>query len=86
MKHTRKLVVQNNAGLHMRPASEIVNLLRDSKSQVFFSFNSQEVNAKSLIGLLSLTAAKGSKISVTIEGEDASETMEKLILAFERQF
>ncbi len=86
MKYTRKLVVKNPSGLHMRPAAEIVNLLRDSKSQVFFSLNSQEVNAKSLIGLLSLTAEKGAKISVTIEGEDATETMEKLILAFERQF
>ena len=86
MKHTRKLTVKNNSGLHMRPAAEIVNLLRDSKSQVFFSLNRQEVNAKSLIGLLSLTAEKGAKISVTIEGEDAAETMEKLIVAFERQF
>jgi phosphocarrier protein len=70
----------------MRPASEIVNLLRDSKSQVFFCLNKQEVNAKSLIGLLSLTAEKGAKIDVRIEGEDAFETLEKLILVFERQF
>ena len=46
MKHMRKLTVKNNSGLHMRPAAEIVNLLRDSKSQVFFSL--KDFNTKLL--------------------------------------
>lgn len=73
-------------GLHTRPATIIVKLLQNSKSDVSFTYKRMTVNAKSILSLLMLAAKKNSRITITIEGEDAPETLEKLIAAFDSQF
>ena len=73
-------------GLHTRPATIIVKLLQNSKSDVSFTYKRMTVNAKSILSLLMLAAKKNSRITITIDGDDASETLEKLIAAFDSQF
>jgi len=78
--------VKNKLGLHTRPATVIVKLLQNSKSDVIFKHKKDEVNAKSILSILMLAAQRNSKITIEVEGEDAKETLEKLVQAFENQF
>ncbi len=78
--------VKNKLGLHTRPATVIVKLLQESKSDVFFTHKEETINAKSILSILLLAARKNSKITISVEGDDADKTMEKLLGAFENQF
>lgn len=73
-------------GLHTRPATVIVKLLQSSKSDISFTYKRLKINAKSILSLLMLAAKKNSTITVTVNGEDAEEIMNKLAEAFESQF
>lgn len=73
-------------GLHTRPATNIVKLLQFCKSDVFFTYKKETINAKSILSILMLAAKKNSNITITVEGDDADETMNKLIYAFENHF
>lgn len=86
MKLTRKVRVKNALGLHARPATVIVKLLQGTSSDVFFTYRKETVNARSIMSILMLAASKNSSITVVVDGEDASETMQKIIDAFENQF
>ncbi|MBI5345682.1 MAG: HPr family phosphocarrier protein [Chlamydiae bacterium] len=86
MRLIQKLKVKNELGLHIRPATAIVKLLQNTKSSVFFGYNNQMVNARSIMHILMLAAKKNSQIQVVIEGSDAKETMNLLIKAFEKGF
>lgn len=85
-KIERYLQLKNDLGLHVRPATVIVKLLSTVQSQVTFTYKKQRVNAKSILGILMLAAEKNAKIRITIEGEDAEETMNRLQHAFETHF
>lgn len=86
MKLVRKVRVKNALGLHTRPATCIVKLLQNYKSDVNFVYKRESINAKSILSILMLAAGKNSQITVTIEGEDAQEVMELLTIAFETSF
>lgn len=86
MKLVRKLRVKNSLGLHTRPATVIVKLLQDCKCDVNFSHKRDSVNAKSIMSILMLAACKNSQIVVTVDGEDAENTMAKIVSAFEDGF
>lgn len=73
-------------GLHTRPATVIVKLLQNVKSKVEFTCKRETINAKSILSILMLAAKKNSNITITCEGEDADETMDLLVEAFENQF
>jgi phosphocarrier protein HPr len=85
-KLTCKVQVKNRLGLHTRPATNIVRLLQNCKSDVYFTHKQETINAKSILSILMLAARKNSKITIVVEGEDANDTMEKLKEAFENQF
>lgn len=86
MKLICKVEVKNRLGLHTRPATVIVKLLQNCKSEVKFTHKREKINAKSILSLLMLAARKNSKITIEVNGEDADTTMEKLVEAFENQF
>lgn len=86
MKLSRKVKVKNALGLHARPAMVIARLLQKSRSKVFFTFHEETINAHSIMSVLMLAANKNSQILVTVEGEDAQETMDSLVEAFDNQF
>lgn len=86
MKLNCKIKVKNALGLHARPATVIVKLLQNTSSAVSFTYKKETVNARSIMSILMLAAPKNSQIVVTIEGEDAEDTMNKLVEAFESEF
>ncbi len=78
----KEMEIINKLGLHARASSKLVQLANRYKSKITIKFNNSEVNAKSLLGLLTLAASKGSKIVVIAEGDDeekAINAIEKLI-------
>jgi len=85
-KVVNKVVVRNPMGLHTRPATSIVKLLQHCKSDVYFTYKKETVNAKSILSILMLAVKQNSRITITVEGEDAPVTMEKLIQAFQKEF
>ncbi|MBS0629768.1 MAG: HPr family phosphocarrier protein [Verrucomicrobia bacterium] len=87
MKQLQKRVkVKNPLGLHARPASVIARLLQKSKSKVLFTFHEETINARSIMSVLMLAANQNAQILITIEGDDAQETMDSLVEAFNNQF
>lgn len=86
MKVTEKLPVINKLGLHLRAAAELVKVANKFKSQVFVHHGLQNVNAKSLMGLMTLAAAKGTELEFAIEGEDAKEAMAAMKQLFASKF
>ncbi len=72
---TEELRIVNTLGLHARPAARLVQTVLPFKSEVYISINGHRVNAKSIMGLLTLAAGQGSRLVVTCSGVDASEAM-----------
>lgn len=72
-------VVQNDRGLHTRPATEIVKCVTYFKADIKLTYQKNEANAKSLLGILMLAAAKGSKIGVVAQGEDAEKAVAAIL-------
>ena len=85
-KLIQRVQVKNAMGLHTRPATMIVMLLQNCKSNVFFTHRRETVNAKSILSILMLAASRNSKITITVEGDDADVTMSSLVKAFENHF
>lgn len=86
MKLVNKVRIKSAQGLHTRPATVIVKLLQNCKSHVTFTYKKESINAKSILSILLLAAKKNSSITITVDGDDASETMDRLLLAFETNF
>lgn len=86
MKLINKVRVKNTQGLHTRPATVIVKLLQNCKSDVIFTYKKESINAKSILSILLLAAKKNSSITITVDGEDANDTMDKLVYAFDSGF
>ena len=70
-KYTGRFIVVNEKGLHTRPSTELVKCAAGFSAKVNLIYRDLTVNAKSLLGILMLAAARGSKITVEAEGEDA---------------
>lgn len=86
MKVSCKVKVKNAQGLHVRPASVIVQILQGCSSSVHFTCRKETVNAKSIMSLLTLAASKNSSILIEVEGEDAEDIVSRLLTAFQNQF
>ncbi len=86
MKIVRKVKVKNPLGLHTRPAATIVKLLQPRKSSVYFTYKNETINARSIMSILMLAAKKNAQIEISVEGEDAEQTMHHLVMAFEQEF
>ncbi len=82
----RSFVVVNTLGLHARAAAQLVQTANRFGSQVHVEKDGVTVNGKSIMGVLTLAAAKGSSIALTVEGEDAAEAMEALSRLVEAGF
>ena len=83
MKIVRQVKVKNELGLHIRPAATIVKILQLSKSTIHFTCNNETINARSIMSILTLVAKKNTKITITVEGDDAKNTMKNLVEAFD---
>lgn len=81
----KKLTVKNKQGLHARPAAIFVQTANKFDSRITIRRDREEVNGKSIMGILMLGAEKGTQIVVEVEGEDAHQAITELerILASE---
>lgn len=86
LKLVKKMRIKNDLGLHTRPATIIVQSLRNCKSQVSFTYKKETVNAKSILSILMLAVQKNALLTITVVGVDAEETMGKLVTVFEENF
>ena len=78
-KFTDAFIVINEKGLHTRPSTELVKCASAFKSRVSLHYQDLSVNAKSLLGILMLAAARGAKITVEAVGEDAEQAVKSII-------
>jgi phosphocarrier protein HPr len=79
----REVEIINKLGLHARPCSKFVKLTATFKCDVWVSKDDENVNGKSIMGLMMLAAGQGSKLTITCNGADAADAIEaiaKLIL------
>ncbi len=74
----KKLVIKNKMGLHARPAALFVQIANKFDSKITITKDDQEVNGKSIMGILMLAAEKDSVILITAYGRDAEEAIEEL--------
>ena len=81
-----ELVIVNTLGMHARPAATLVQNVLQYDSDITIQKNGRRVNAKSIMGLLTLAAAQGSRVEVTCSGPDAQEAMEAVRSLFESGF
>ena len=78
MRVEKEIVVKNRTGLHARPAAIFVQLANKYESDITIVKENQEVNGKSIMGILMLAAEKGAKITIIADGDDAEEALEQL--------
>jgi len=74
----KELVVHNKMGIHARPAAMIVRITNKFKADVFVEKDDEQVNGKSIMGLMMLAAGKGSKVMLEAEGGDADAALAAL--------
>ncbi len=82
----KEVEIINNAGLHTRPAATIVKIAAKFNSDFFINKDGMHINGKSIIGVMTLAAEKGSKLKLTFDGDDEKEAAEAIVDYFERGF
>jgi len=83
---SNEVKILNQLGIHARPAALIVKASSRFISTITIEKDGNSVSGKSIMGLMTLEASFGSKLRVTIEGEDAEEAMDELIRLFNSRF
>jgi phosphocarrier protein len=82
----KELLVQNKMGIHARPAAMIVRITNRYKCDVFVEKEEEQVNGKSIMGLMMLAAGKDSKVKFIATGDDAAPMLTELETLFARKF
>jgi phosphocarrier protein len=80
------ITISNRAGIHARPAALLVQITKDFKSNVYFEKDEDRINAKSIMGIITLGAAYGTELKIIAEGEDEQDAVKKLVRLFESKF
>jgi phosphocarrier protein HPr len=83
---TKEVKIINDAGLHTRPAATIVKLASKFKSDFFIHRDGLKINGKSIIGVMTLAAVKGSTLTLTFDGEDEEDAAKTIVDFFNRGF
>ena len=74
----KELIINNKLGLHARPAAMFVKLANQFDAEIWVGHDDEEVNGKSIMGLMMLAAASGTQISIRAEGGDAPAAISAL--------
>ena len=75
----RKVIVENETGLHARPAASLVQFVKNYSGEVKIIKDGKEANAKSIFNVMSLGIAKGTEITLVVEGEDEEKFADELV-------
>lgn len=82
----KDVVVQNQVGLHARPATFFIQKANEFKSSIWVEKEERRVNAKSLLGVLSLGIVGGTQIRIIADGSDEATAAEELVRLVETGF
>ncbi|MGH9382276.1 MAG: HPr family phosphocarrier protein [Thermoanaerobaculia bacterium] len=82
----RELEIRNRLGLHARAAARLVHITAPFTSSVTLAQNGEEVDAKSILGVLLLAAPQGSRVIVRCDGDDESRAMRAIVDLFDDRF
>lgn len=83
---TKEVVIANRAGIHARPAAMIVKAANKFKSDITFTKDDEVVNAKSIMGIITLAATYQTTLILKAEGPDEQEAVDAISNVFERKF
>lgn len=83
---SRNVTIQNNVGLHARPATFFIQKANSYKSSIWVEKEDRRVNAKSLLGVLSLGIVKGMTITLIADGPDEADALEGLAALIDTGF
>ena len=82
----KDVLVQNQVGLHARPATFFIQKANEFKSSIWVEKDERRVNAKSLLGVLSLRIVGGTSIDIIADGSDEQEAVDSLVALVESGF
>jgi phosphocarrier protein HPr len=77
-KVEKEVTIVNRLGLHARPAAMFVRIASRHRAEIWVSKEGEEVNGKSIMGLMMLAAGQGSKLRIRCDGPDADKALEEL--------
>ena len=77
-KCSKDLVILNALGMHARPSARFVKVSNRYRADIWVEKDGEQVNGKSIMGLMMLAAGQGSKLHVTAEGPDAEKALDDL--------
>lgn len=84
--YSKNVTVQNQVGLHARPATFFIQKANEFKSTIWIEKDERRVNAKSLLGVLSLGIVGGTEIKVIADGHDEEAAVNGLVALVESGF
>ncbi len=85
-KIEKEVTIINRLGLHARPAAMFVRISSRYRSEVWVEKEGEQINGKSIMGLMMLAAGQGSKLLIRCEGPDADKVMEELEELIRKKF
>ncbi len=83
---SKEVVINNQVGLHARPATFFIQKANEFKSSIWVEKEDRRVNAKSLLGVLSLGIVKGTPVTIIADGADENEAIEMLSALIDADF
>lgn len=86
MTQVREVEIINKLGLHARASAKLTKLASQFKCEVWVTRNNRRVNAKSIMGIMTLAASKGSRIQIETVGDDEVEAMVAIIALVDNYF
>ncbi len=85
-KFEREVTIVNRLGLHARPAAMFVRIATRYRAEAWVEKEGEQVNGKSIMGLMMLAAGQGSKLHIRAEGSDAAEAVRDLEALIKTRF
>ena len=85
-KVQKEITILNKLGLHARPAAMFVRAANKHRAEIWVEKDGEQVNGKSIMGLMMLAAGQGTKLILSAEGVDAEKAIQELELLVEKRF
>jgi phosphocarrier protein len=83
---TQTITICNRAGIHARPAALLVQATKDFSCNIYIEKGNNRINAKSIMGIITLGAAYGTELNIIADGEGEEAAVKTLVRLFESKF
>ncbi|MBI9107099.1 MAG: HPr family phosphocarrier protein [Spirochaetales bacterium] len=83
---TQDVTIKNRAGIHARPAALIVQTANEYQSEIFLEKDNNSINAKSIMGIITLGAGYNTILKVKTDGSDEENALQAIVKLFESRF